>query len=335
MNNHNVVSITIGDIIVAAFAAGSLLACNQPFDPRGPLQKELVIFSIFSNDRDMQFVRVEQSYMPAGFDATTYAGDNSITNAIVTVSGAGALPPARDTTLPRSDTSRFKFPLRAYVVSPFRAAYGGSYQIRVQAPQLPLISASVFVPTKPALAVDLSSIAILDEPTTHPELAKIYFPFTLGYGAIGYIGRFFVDYDVLIGSEWVEERVEVPIQYFYRQIEDLNLVVWPALTAAPSNSRTTVGIYDNHLYKAVLVSVAYTKYGYTKVIFNRIVFQLVQVEQNLYNYYRTAHAYSDPHSIRLDEPMYSNLTGGVGLFGAYTLDSLVHLLPERFAFNTQ
>jgi hypothetical protein len=201
--------------IAALLAAASLPACNQPFDPRGPLQKQLVIFSILSNDRNMQFVRVEQTYMLQEFDATAYTGDNSIANAFVTISGAGMLLPLRDTTLARSDTSRYKFSLRAYVLSPFLAVYGGTYQITVQAPQLPLASASVFVPLKPALAIDLSSIAVLDEPVDHLENADILFPISLGYGTKGYIGRFFIDYVVLKGNEWVDERVEVPVRYLY------------------------------------------------------------------------------------------------------------------------
>jgi hypothetical protein len=47
----------------------------------------------------------------------------------------------------------------------------------------------------------------------------------------------------------------------------------------------------------------------------------------------TTHTYGDPHSIRLDEPVYSGVTGGVGVMGAYTLDSLVHILPENFAYD--
>lgn len=96
-----------------------------------------------------------------------------------------------------------------------------------------------------------------------------------------------------------------------------------------------VGAYKNLLYRAALTSVAYKKYDRSKVIFKWTVFQLVQVEQNLYNYYQVAHVYNDPHSMRLDEPMFSSLRGGVGLVGAYTLDSLVHLLPETFAYNTR
>ncbi len=81
------------------------------------------------------------------------------------------------------------------------------------------------------------------------------------------------------------------------------------------------------------MQIAYAKYGSTKIVFNRVVFQLLQVDQNLYGYYLTTHAYADPHSTRLDEPVFSGVAGGVGLIGAYTLDSLVHILPENCALD--
>ena len=87
------------------------------------------------------------------------------------------------------------------------------------------------------------------------------------------------------------------------------------------------------MYSRTLTEVAYIKYGSTKIVFNRVVVQLLQVDRNLYGYYMTTHTYGDPHSIRLDEPVFSGVSGGVGVIGSYTLDSLVHILPENFSYD--
>jgi hypothetical protein len=106
------------------------------------------------------------------------------------------------------------------------------------------------------------------------------------------------------------------------------------LTPRPTNNHA-VGWYKNDLYSKALAAITYEKYGSTKIIFNRLVFQLLQMDPRLYNYYFVAHAYNDPHSTRLDEPMYSSISGGIGFVGAYTLNSLVHILPESFDFNNR
>lgn len=311
---------------------GLLLACNQPFDPRGELDQKPVVFSVLSTDRNVQLVRVERSYMPSSYDPLADTADKSIRNAIVTISAGGLTIQLKETTLPRSDTSRFKFPLRAYVTSPLQALYGATYNLRVEAQQLELATASVSIPAKPILGVDIASLAVLDFPAEHDSSADILFPITLGNGSAGYIGRFFVDYEILKDGEWVEGRLEVPTGFAFSGLRSYSYLSYPILTHKPYASRTA-GLYENQFYKYAIGSVAYKDFGTRKIVFNRVVFQLLQVEQNLYNYYVVMHSYRDPHSIRLDEPMYSSVGGGVGVVGAYTLDSLIHPLPENFIYN--
>jgi hypothetical protein len=309
-----------------------LLSCDQPFDPRGELDQKPVVFSVLSTDRNVQFVRVERSYMLAGYEALADTSDKSVRNAIVSITDGAVTVQLRDTTLPRGDTSRFKGPMRAYVVSPFKAVYGGSYNVKVEANGLGTTSESIVVPTKPIVGLDISSIAVIDFPQDRQKDLGILFPISLGNRAYGYRGRMFVDYEVLRDGEWVAERVEIPTAFASLSSDDIRYVIYPQLTHKTFNNHA-VGIHMNGVYLRTLLNVAYAKYGNTKIVFNRVVYQLLQVEQNLYNYYLTTHSYGDPHSTRLDEPFFSGVGGGVGMVGAYTLDSLVHILPENFPFD--
>lgn len=319
-------------ILGSCILVGLLFACNQPFDPRGDLDQKPVVFSVLSTDRNVQFVRVERTYMPAGYDPGADTADKSIRNATVTISNGGLTIRLRDTTLPRSDTSRFKFPLRAYVGSPFRPVYGAAYNINIETYGFGTASKSIVVPMKPQLDIDANSLALLDRTREDRKDASILLSMTLGNGAYAYIARLYVDYEVLKGSEWVEERVEIPTAFALPNSDDYSYVIYPKITRSSSNNRIA-GNHQNAVYSRTLVEVAYRKYGSTKIVFNRVVVQLLQVDRNLYGYYMTTHTYGDPHSIRLDEPVFSGVTGGVGVMGAYTLDSLVHILPENFAFD--
>jgi hypothetical protein len=75
------------------------------------------------------------------------------------------------------------------------------------------------------------------------------------------------------------------------------------------------------------------QYKSTRLIFKWATLVLLQADENLYDYYSVVHASRDPFSIRLDEPMISTVSGGLGLVGAYSLDSLVNILPENFWGN--
>lgn len=309
-----------------------LLSCNQPFDPRAPFQEQLVVFSVLSTDRNAQFVRVERNYMPPGFDPLAAVADKAIPDAQVTVTDGITSYRLRDTTLPRLDTSRFKSPLHTFVVSPFSPQAGRTYHITVQSPGLQPASASATVPAKSFPSMGITAPMVLDNPGGRDGNAEMLFNVVLSSSAKGYIGRLYVDYDVLIGSEWVGGRTEVPLMFVNPKVPDPKYVIYPQLTA-----RTLTGfvalIFKNSLYTATLNSIYFDRYKSNKLIFNRVVFQVLQADKNLFNYFNVAHAYRDAQSMRLDEPMFSNVAGGIGLVGAYALDSLVHILPEDFAYN--
>jgi hypothetical protein len=307
-----------------------LSACHHPFDPRGPLDNKMVVFSILSNDRNLQYVRVEHTYMPIGFDALSYTADNFVPNAFVTIRSAGSTFLLRDTVVARPDSSRYMFPIRAYYARPLAITYGASYQVSVASSQLGSTVTSIVVPEKPSLSIFPSSIAVLESPLSHAGEDEIIFTVNLGNGSRGWIGRLYLYYDVLDGGGWREERTPIPIYSIFPKV--FSSVVYAEMSVAGYKNRSAC-VYLDTLYRKVIANIAYARYPNSKITFTRVVFELVQVDEGLYNYYEVAHAGGDPLSVRLDEPLYTNLTGGVGVVGVYTLDSLVHVLPDNFISN--
>lgn len=319
-------------VIGATFCAAGfgLLSCNQPFEPRTPLESKLVVFSILSTDRNDQVVRVEQTYMPPGYDAMTYTTDGFVPNALVTIQDPNNTYTLRDTTFARSDTSRYKFALKAYVVKPLAINYGASYRVTVRSLHLGDALTSVVVPKKPLLSMIATSVAILQSPGSFQDDDEIAFTLDLGAGTKGWIGRFFICYNVFENGKWIEDRTPVPVSYIFPKI--FTTIVYGELTR-PGYNNHSASVYRNDVFRKTCVKILYEKYPGSKVKFTRAFFELVQVEESLYNYYMIAHASNDIYSVRLDEPLYTNLSGGVGVVGAYTLDSLVQSFPENFIFN--
>ncbi len=308
------------------------LACNQPFDPRAPFEQQMVLYSVLSTDRNAQFVRVYLNYMPSDFDPSAYTADNAVKGALVSISDPSRNYQLRDTLLSRPDTSRYKFPLHMYVLRPFIPQYGRTYNVLAQSPSLGTVSASVVVPAKPKLSMALGANVILDNPRLRPPDQQILFSAQLSNIAKGYIVRLFVYYDVLKEGEWVEERIEVPITSADSASYSLDLPQYPRMTASPNTSQLGI-MYRTGYYRGIINRVTFVRYVSNNLIYKWVVLVLLQADKNLFNYYSATHGYQDPWSIRLDEPLYSGVNGGVGMVGAYTLDSLVYVLPEDFFGN--
>ena len=200
-------------LLLNVLATLFLLSCNQPFDPRAPFQEQLVVFSVLSTDRNAQFVRVERNYMPPDFDPLAVVADKAIPDAQVTVTDGITSYRLRDTTLTRLDTSQFKSPLHTFVVSPFSALAGRTYHITVQSSGLGPTSASATVPAKSFPSMGVTAPMVLDNPGGRDGDTEMLFNAVLSSAAKGYVGRLYVDYDVLIGSDWIGGRTEVPLTF--------------------------------------------------------------------------------------------------------------------------
>ncbi len=305
--------------------------CDSSFDPRAPLDEQIVVFSVLSTDRKSQFVRVQQTYMPREFNPASYITDNAVRDAIVSFRASNGVYFLRDTLLARPDTSRYTIPLRTFVLSPFTPLRGESYEVIVQSIYYGVASASVLIPGESAISLSEEMGQILDRPDKNAQVALMTVIVRMSGVSKGFVGRLFLYYDVLKGSRWIEERVEIPISSADSSSYSLDFPRYPQLTFTPSTSLAGL-YYRNGYYRAILNRVN-SRYHTNRIVFKWATFVVLQADKNLFDYYSSTHQSLDPYSIRLDEPMVAGISGGLGMVGAYSLDSLVRLLPGNFWGN--
>ena len=323
-------------VVPVSFILLISLSCEQPFDPRAPLDKQIVLYALLSTDRNEQYVRVERNYMPEGFDPTQYTSDASLADAIVTIKDPSRLFVFRDTVLPRSDTARYKFPMKMFVLSPFDLQHNTSYSVLAQSRSLGMAYSTVVIPGTPILDMAGSTWNVLSNPISRNPRELMEFTAQLSLSAKGYIGRLYIYYDVLKGSEWVEERVELPLGTWNTDPNyyGLDLLYYPGMTASPSTGLINVS-FKNGFLQSIIKQRTTVQYKDNKIVYKWVTFVVLQADQNLFSYHMSTQETRDPRSIRLDEPLYSRVNGGLGFVGAYTLDSLLTVLPENFPGNRQ
>jgi hypothetical protein len=306
-------------IIVSLLQALLCLSCNEPFTPKGPFQEQLVVYSVLSNDRDLQFVRVYSSYDVPGYDPFANTAERSIVGAQVFVTGAGETRVFRDTLLPRADTSRYKTPIHAYVCN-WRAQQGKTYDIHVVAGSQGSNASGLGVPARPA-KLEMYGESKLDDP------GDLKLPGTLNLAAQvqsttkGFACQMLIEYSVSTPAGWNIEQIEV--------MSDI-----PTLTPVISKNQNNSFLFGRSKSSYVwTLNLVIDSHPGQHIVFKRVVFRLLQFEKNMYDYFSIVHGFQDPFTIRFDEPDYTNMSNGYGLFGAYSLDSLVHIYPDNFIFN--
>lgn len=60
---------------------------------------------------------------------------------------------------------------------------------------------------------------------------------------------------------------------------------------------------------------------------------ITELDKELSNYYSSINGYLDGYSIRLDEQVYSNINGGIGIFGSYRTTTIDYFLERQYVYS--
>jgi hypothetical protein len=303
--------------------------CEQPFTSKGPYVQKLAAVGILSNTSDTQYVRVLKSYDPPGFDPYEVLEDQAIRGAEVIVTLEGSPVRYREIMLVRPDTSRFSEKIVAYAANQFRLQPGKTYNLDVATPSDGSVHSSVTVPDTGWITLfnpGMLSTSRVENGTAEDLVVQVGIsPFTAGY-----MVRFYLEYDLLRNSVWVRTRTEMPGAVVI--VDTARYYAYPKLvrrtsTPGPPQSRQKEGAYFWITAYAEKLKDLKKQYG-NDIWLRRAVFILTQFEANLYTFYNIANGYQDAVSIRLDMPDWTNIIGGLGVFGAMVEDTLYVDIPN-------
>jgi hypothetical protein len=285
-------------------------SCHENFSPKGDYQQRLVVYAVLSNRSDSQYVRVYTTYNLTGFESSEHTTDTGVRGASVTLSYDSTSYKLAETMIPRDDKSRYSSDVLAYVAAPCAIQPGKKYSLSITSPQ-GNTSATATVPTEGK--VYFSNPSILKNPDAYKE--DIVASLGLSPVARGYVIRLYLDVDVYIGQNLVCKRMEVPSGIIQNQYQ------YPTLTRRPSDPAPQFNIYFSLDVYKVFRKDLLKQYGGFSLRGATLI--LTQVESNLYKYYSLVNGFQDPFSVREDLPDFTNIEGGLGVFGAMIEDSIV------------
>jgi len=281
----------------------TLAACNQPFEPDGPVNSKLVVYSILNAASSTQYVRVSTTYQtPPG---------QGIHDAAVHMTYNGKTILFRDTTIISTDAEGRTTPLPVYVAYNQPVSPGSTYQLHVSTPSGLSASAAATALNPPTFY--LKNPRILDHLANEQiSLSTSFNSFT---GA--YVIHFYLDFYAYVDGGWELHRSEVPQSSHVDENKNL-ACVYPslALVQTLASSQKEVTIKLDTLQYALTRAEAIAAFPAAPVVWLRGVFVLTQIDNTLFNYYYVNNGPVDKSSIRLDQPDYTNIPNGLGVFGS-------------------
>jgi hypothetical protein len=290
-------------VILAGALAILLEGCAQEFAPNGPFAPRLVVYSILSSRTDTQYVRVYVASDPTA----AAGGEVDVPDAQVSVSDGAKTYTFHDTLVARSDTGRLSAPIKAHVAYQFAMERQKTYHFTVRSATYGSVSAT-------ASTLLEGSLLVINPPDPRNDQEDITVFVEPGANVRAYILRLMLEYDALINNVWVRQSIEVPADLLDQ------VPVYPSLVARGSGIPSPLAGFDQarftqRAFGKILRSLEASYPGGTHVL-RRAVFAYTQVDDAIYAYYNVVNGFPGTSTLRLDEPDYSNVTGGLGLVGA-------------------
>jgi len=288
---------------IAAISALSY-SCNTNFSPYAPSTQQYVLNFVIRADTNFQTATLSKSYPATSTNPYSNQADNSVHGAVIRVWQNDQVSILRDTTVPRPQPSSYTSPLSVYYNNNFQMQ--GSSQVTVEA-LLPdgtrLTSSSTvpdnvtfnygsidtLIPMPNANVVSLYWSTTKSDVVTMPRLSILYYSYTTGSRKLN---KFVVPLSyVTVGNQLVANYPKPLTQPGYTV--DL-------ATFGQAMQLLSAGDPAKSKYEILIAQI-----------------EVFSFDQYLSMYYDSTVRSTDTYLVTLDSPDYTNIKGGLGIFGIY------------------
>jgi len=292
-------------IILLSFATMVLsISCDKDFSPYGEFRDKFIFTSIIRSDTTLQIATVFRNYRAEGFDPYNYTEESAIKNADIRVLYQDSVYVFKDSSVARTDTTRYNFPFSFYYNNEFKISPNKQIEVEVLLPNGKRLNASTVSPHDIRFQ-ERSEVII---PPVGSNFIQIYWD-EIGEG-IYFQPYLAVRYKVNVNGIYEEKEKEIPLR-FIQQNGNLNPIY-------PLASSVVAVSYQLDAVNQILQSISEgdpNKGNYS--IYQSAKFTLVAYDLALSRYVSSTGKSLDDLTVTIDVADYTNIDGGLGIFGTF------------------
>ncbi len=319
--------------IAAGMLALGCISCEQPFDPKTSFVDRYVLYCVLTvrtgppplPPPPPPVAILRRTFDVEGTEPPASVNGPSVPDALITLEAAGTETLLDEIYVNRSDSTRYLNP-PVYYQGPVISLHPGDHVA---------ITARLKDGTVLASATDIPSYKILTtSPVWEHGVTTRVSQFTHGnvWGFNWddykddqhlYFPRLLLRYLISTDSSETFRSVEIPTQY--ARNGDAWVAVYPGWITTKSLA---------YRFEAIDTTLAWISAGDPEKSRYRVsgfTFELTEFDFPLSRYYASVNGYLDPYSIRLDETNYTNIAGGLGVFGSAYVSSSVYPIDQHYA----
>ncbi len=313
-------------LLLAAAGVTALISCDDQVNPKTDFKEIYALNCVIKGDTSLQVATITKSYDVNGFDPLSNTQDPFIKGANIklTYQSTGQVFYFRDTTMARPADSRYAAPMSYYYIKNFKPGVESPVDIQAVLPNGKILSAK-------SMTFYISKYAIEDKSYSIPSsnfgkyLVFTWTPATPSTKdeKIYYVPELIIKYGKVENGSTVELQKKVPLYYLSGESGEFPL--YPSI----QTNITSVN-FDTLTIRRALEEISAGDLNKQNYIIHKAVFRLLITDKNLAVYYAAQKTFLDEFSVRVTQPEFTNVNGGLGIFG--TLNSTQIDVPVQAAY---
>ncbi|MGE5400593.1 MAG: DUF4249 family protein [Ignavibacteriales bacterium] len=310
-------------IISLAVIALFNISCEETVNPKAEFKQQYILTCIINVSSDTVRAVISRTYDVDGFNPDINNVDPAVSGAVVTIYQGNQSFQLREGSRIRTDTSRYSNKQQYYYATGIKFLAQKDIKIVAQLKSGEVLSA---VTTPPESNDFKFSYTFPDgiDPKVNWYLAGEYYTFSWEPVNSDHFAfpRLSILYRKDINGRKVEFLTQVPATYIKQG--DKQIPYYPLYSQADSCS------FEYRCIDSALHKVANGDPNTTDYFLKYVQVDMMEFDKALTSYYSSTKGVLDNFSIRSDETVYSNINGGLGIFGCYRITSVRKLLDASY-----
>lgn len=275
--------------------AAVLYSCEENLNPYGEFKEKFVLNCIIHGDTTYQVATITKSIGPGESGGIN---NNFVEDAYVRIWSGDKVGLFRDTTVfDSSENNEIKY----YFAKDFKPNEKSEIEIQAILPNGRKLIAKSTVPEKVTILNDISDFNI----TSETDSLKIFWQ-TLEDRPVFSV-RMRIGFYHLENNKFVSKSILVPQKFIEK--DNKKYPIYPGLTDYPAFE------IDLNTISETMRLISGDDVNKSDYAITNAVLEILLLDKELSKYYYTVNRAFDSYSIKLDETDYSNIQGGLGIFG--------------------
>ncbi|MBN2570980.1 MAG: DUF4249 family protein [Ignavibacteriales bacterium] len=286
-------------------------SCEEGFDPKTKFEEQYIAYCILSGDTTFQTATLSKSYDVSSSDPYENTTDPSLEGATINIIYEDSTYTFKDSTTTRLDSSRYDSPIRFYYLNNFRPEENKNMTLQIILPNGKILNSATKTPRLTYFNFQYSD---QDIPQVDGQVGIRWDYYYKDKENLVYYPRLKIYYQKLEDGIQKDKSQVIPLEYLL--VDNEYVPYYPSVVKFP------LIIYYQSVIDKAFQDISKNDPNKQNYTIKKIVFELLLLNNELAPYYMTVVGVSEGLSVILDRMDYSNIEGGLGVFGVYYVKKL-------------